>query len=36
VDQGRLSDDGKRRLESYVRVCPRAAHAPEAARLVGR
>jgi tetratricopeptide (TPR) repeat protein len=36
LDMGRLSDDGKRRLESYVRVCPRAPHAAEAAKLVGR
>lgn len=36
VDQGRLSDDGKRRLESYTRLCPREPHAAEAARLAGR
>jgi Tfp pilus assembly protein PilF len=33
ADQGRLSEDGKRRLEAYTRVCPREPHAAEAARL---
>ncbi|HET8540085.1 MAG TPA: tetratricopeptide repeat protein [Anaeromyxobacter sp.] len=36
IDQGRLSEDGKRRLEMYTRVCPRGAHVAEAARLVPR
>ncbi len=36
VDQGRLSEDGKRRLEAYTRLCPREPHAAEAARLAGR
>ena len=33
ADQGRLGEDGKRRLEAYTRVCPRESHAAEAARL---
>ena len=33
LDQGRLAEDGKRRLEMYARVCPREPHAAEAARL---
>jgi tetratricopeptide (TPR) repeat protein len=33
VDQGRVSDDTRRRLESYARLCPREPHAAEAARL---
>jgi tetratricopeptide (TPR) repeat protein len=36
LDMGRLSDEGRRRLESYLRVCPRAPHVAEAAKLVGR
>jgi len=36
ADQGRLSDEGKRRLESYTRLCPREPHAAEAARLAGK
>jgi Tfp pilus assembly protein PilF len=36
VDQGRLSDDGRRRLETYARLCPREPHAAEAARLAGK
>ena len=36
ADQGRLSEDGKRRLESYTRLCPREPHAAEAARLAGK
>jgi tetratricopeptide (TPR) repeat protein len=36
LDQGSLGEDGRRRLESYVRVCPRASHAAEAARAVGK
>jgi tetratricopeptide (TPR) repeat protein len=36
VDIGRLGDEGKRRLETYTRVCPREPHAAEAARLIGR
>jgi cellulose synthase operon protein C len=35
-DARRLSDDAKARLDVYVKVCPRATHAPEAARLLGR
>jgi tetratricopeptide (TPR) repeat protein len=36
ADQGRLGDDARRRLEAYTRVCPRAQHAAEAARLIAR
>jgi tetratricopeptide (TPR) repeat protein len=33
LDLGRLGEDGKRRLETYARLCPREPHAAEAARL---
>jgi tetratricopeptide (TPR) repeat protein len=33
LDQGRLAEDGKRRLDMYGRLCPREPHAAEAARL---
>jgi tetratricopeptide (TPR) repeat protein len=36
VDQGSLGADGRRRLETYARLCPRGAHAAEAARLSAR
>ncbi len=36
ADQGRLSEDAKRRLESYTRLCAREPHAVEAARLTGK
>jgi Tfp pilus assembly protein PilF len=35
IDAGALSEDAKRRLDAYAKLCPRAAHAPEAARLAG-
>ncbi len=35
LDAGGIGDDGKRRLEVYARLCPRGAHAAEAARLAG-
>jgi tetratricopeptide (TPR) repeat protein len=35
LDQGGLGDEGRRRLEAYARLCPRGAHAAEAARVVG-
>ena len=36
LDQGSLGEDGRRRLDTYARVCPRAPHAAEAAKLAGR
>jgi cellulose synthase operon protein C len=36
IDQGSLGEDGRRRLDSYARVCPRGPHAAEAAKLGGR
>ena len=36
IDQGALGEDGRRWLESYTRVCPRGAHAAEAAKLAGK
>ncbi len=33
MDLGKLSEDGRRRLDAYTRLCPRAEHAAEAARL---
>lgn len=36
IDRGSLGDDGRRRLEAYARLCPRGAHAAEAAKLSGR
>ncbi len=30
-----LGEDGRRRLDAYVRICPRGAHAAEAARAIG-
>jgi tetratricopeptide (TPR) repeat protein len=33
LDLGRLGDDGRRRLDAYARLCPRAEHAAEAAKL---
>jgi tetratricopeptide (TPR) repeat protein len=33
VDLGRLGEEGKRRLETYARLCPRERYAAEAARL---
>jgi tetratricopeptide (TPR) repeat protein len=33
ADQGKLGEDGRRRLEAYARFCPRGEHAGEAARL---
>jgi tetratricopeptide (TPR) repeat protein len=35
ADAGKLADDGRRRLDTYARLCPRAPHAAEAARLAG-
>jgi tetratricopeptide (TPR) repeat protein len=35
LDTGALGEDGRRRLETYAKLCPRAAHAAEAARVVG-
>jgi tetratricopeptide (TPR) repeat protein len=35
VDGGKASEDARRRLETYAKVCPRGAHAQEAARLAG-
>ncbi len=35
LDAGALGEDAKRRLETYAKLCPRAAHASEAARLAG-
>jgi hypothetical protein len=35
IDAGGLSEEGRRRLEGYARLCPRGAHAAEAARLSG-
>jgi cellulose synthase operon protein C len=36
ADQGSLGEDGRRRLETYARVCPRGPHAAEAARMGGK
>jgi tetratricopeptide (TPR) repeat protein len=36
IDQGSLGEDGRRRLDTYARLCPRAPHAAEAARLAGK
>jgi len=36
VDQGKLSEDGKRRLEAFTKLCPRDPRAPEAAKLAAR
>jgi tetratricopeptide (TPR) repeat protein len=36
IDQGSLSEDGRRRLDAYARMCPRGPHAAEAARLGGK
>jgi hypothetical protein len=36
LDAGALGEDAKRRLETYAKLCPRAAHAAEAARLSAR
>ncbi len=36
IDLGKLGDDGKRRLDAYARLCPRAEHAAEAARLAAK
>jgi tetratricopeptide (TPR) repeat protein len=33
VDAGRLGEDGRRRLDAYARLCPRATHAADAAKL---
>ncbi len=33
VDQGALGEDGRRRFDSYARMCPRGPHAADAARL---
>ena len=35
LDAGALGDEGKRRLDAYAKLCPRGAHAAEAARLSG-
>jgi hypothetical protein len=35
LDTGKLGEDGRRRLATYAKLCPRAAHAGEAARVVG-
>lgn len=35
LDAGGLGDAGRRRLEAYARLCPRGAHAADAARIVG-
>jgi tetratricopeptide (TPR) repeat protein len=35
LDAGGLSEEGRRRLDTYARLCPRGAHAVEAARLAG-
>jgi tetratricopeptide (TPR) repeat protein len=35
ADGGKAGDDGRRRLETYAKLCPRGAHAQEAARLAG-
>jgi tetratricopeptide (TPR) repeat protein len=34
LDAGK-ADDGKRRVDAYAKLCPRGAHAQEAARLAG-
>jgi cellulose synthase operon protein C len=36
LDGGRLGEDGRRRLEAYTRLCPRAAHVAEAAKILAR
>ncbi len=36
ADQGKLSEDGKRRLETFSKLCARDPRAPEAARLAAR
>jgi tetratricopeptide (TPR) repeat protein len=33
IDAGAIGEEGRRRLETYAKLCPRAAHAAEAARL---
>jgi tetratricopeptide (TPR) repeat protein len=35
ADSGKLGETGKRRLEAYAKLCPRAPNAAEAARLAG-
>ena len=35
LDAGALGEDGRRRLDTYAKLCPRAAHAAEAARAAG-
>lgn len=35
-DAGKLTERAKARLETYAKVCPRAGHAAEAAKLVGK
>jgi tetratricopeptide (TPR) repeat protein len=36
ADQGRLGEDGKRRLDAFARLCARDPRAPEAARLAAK
>jgi tetratricopeptide (TPR) repeat protein len=35
VDAGTLGEEGRRRLDTYAKLCPRGAHAAEAGRLAG-
>jgi hypothetical protein len=35
LDSGGLSQEGRRRLENYTRLCPRGENVAEAARIVG-
>ena len=35
AEAGKATEDARRRLDAYAKLCPRGAHAQEAARLAG-